>query len=375
MAHCKLPAHPPSALRQPSAAGVVSPAAGSWAPVRPLTRRAALRLLAAAAGGLASCRSTGPQVVVYAALDREFSEPVLEQFARASGIAVRAKYDDESTKTVGLASLIAQEAGRPRCDLFWNNEVLHTLRLARQGLLEAYHSPRAAAFPAVYRSSRGLWYGFAARARVLIVNTDRVPPDRRPSSLYDLCDRRWRGQIGIARPVAGTTATHVACLFASLGPPRAQQFLRDLKANDVQVLGGNRQVAQACSAGQIAFGLTDTDDALMAQQRGAPVAVVYPDTQPGGLGTLLIPNTLAIVRGAPHRRQAQMLVDYLLSPQAEAMLAACPSRQIPLQEGVAAHPEVATPATLKTLPVDFEAAAAQWEAAARFVAEEFLGSA
>ena len=70
-----------------------------------------------------------PEVVVYSALDREFSEPVLDDFTKASGIRVLAKYDDESTKTVGLTSAIIQESGRPRCDVFWNNEIINTLRL------------------------------------------------------------------------------------------------------------------------------------------------------------------------------------------------------------------------------------------------------
>ncbi|MCL6482528.1 MAG: extracellular solute-binding protein, partial [Firmicutes bacterium] len=320
------------------------------------TRRAAVGALAAGAlaGWAAGCHPSGRQVVAYAALDREFSEPVLEAFTRQTGIAVRAKYDDESTKTVGLASLIVQEAARPRCDLFWNNEVLHTVRLADKGLIAAYHSPHATAFPPSFRSPQGLWYGFAARARVLIVNQTLVPEVVHPSSIFDLCDRRWQGKVGIARPIAGTTATHVAVWFATLGPERAKQFLRDLKANDVQVLGGNRQVAQACAAGQIAFGLTDTDDALLAQQQGAPVMVVYPDRQAGQLGTLFIPNTLAILRGAPHRREAEQLVDFLLSPVAEAMLAQCPSRQIPLRMGGEAHSDVETPATVQPMAVDFD---------------------
>lgn len=340
-------------------------------------RRAALGALAASAvaGLVGGCRPPGRQVVVYTALDREFSEPVLQAFTRQSAIAVRAKYDDESTKSVGLASLILQEAARPRCDVFWNNEALHTVRLAARGLLEAYPSPQATAFPPQFRSPRGLWYGFAARARVLIVNRTLVPPSETPSSIFDLCDRRWKGRVGIARPIAGTTATHLAVWFAVWGAERAKQFLRDMKANEVQILGGNRQVAQACSAGQIAFGLTDTDDALIAQQQGAPVGVVYPDRQAGQLGTLFIPNTVAIVRGAGHQRQAEELLDFLLSPAAEAMLAACPSRQIPLRTGASAPPEVETPATVRPMAVDFEAAAAWWDAAARFVAEEFLGSA
>ena len=106
----------------------------------------------------------GQQVVVYSALDREFSEPVLDDFSKATGIHVLAKYDDESTKTVGLTNILIQEASRPRCDVFWNNEILNTLRLEQKGLIEAYRSPAAATYPEMYRSPDGTWHGFAARA-------------------------------------------------------------------------------------------------------------------------------------------------------------------------------------------------------------------
>src|SRR3954469_23453500 len=136
---------------------------------------------------LAGCWNTSSEeVVVYSALDREFAEPVLNEFSRNSGIRVLAKYDDESTKTVGLTNALMQEAGRPRCDVFWNNEIINTLRLEQKGLLEAYHSPVADGYPAMYRSADGTWHGFAARARILIVNTKLVEESRRPKSIYDL---------------------------------------------------------------------------------------------------------------------------------------------------------------------------------------------
>src|SRR5262245_16395157 len=71
-------------------------------------------------------KSEPPAVVVYTALDQEFSQPIFESFTRETGIAVKAKYDTESTKTVGLTQAILAERERPRCDLFWNNEILNT---------------------------------------------------------------------------------------------------------------------------------------------------------------------------------------------------------------------------------------------------------
>ena len=326
-------------------------------------------LLAACVGG---CVSRQPEIVVYAALDREFSEPVLDDFAKATGIRVLPKYDDESTKTVGLTSVLIQEASRPRCDLFWNNEILNTLRLEEKGLLAAYHPPAAEAYPEMYRSPEGTWHGFAGRARVLIVNTNLVPEAERPKSIYDLADPKWKGKTGIARPIAGTTATHAAVLFAALGEAKAKEFFRNLRANEVQVLGGNKQVAQACAAGQIAFGLTDTDDAIIELERAGPVAIVYPDREPKQIGTLFIPNTLAILKKCPHPDAAQKLVDFLLSPAVEAKLAAGASAQIPLNPQVDAKVRVETPKTVKAMAIDFAAAAREWDAVRKFIEAEFL---
>ena len=79
-------------------------------------------ILAITAVFMTGCqRSSTNEVVVYVALDREFSAPILAAFTEDTGIQVRAKYDLESNKTVGLTNLIIAEKDRPRCDLFWNN--------------------------------------------------------------------------------------------------------------------------------------------------------------------------------------------------------------------------------------------------------------
>jgi iron(III) transport system substrate-binding protein len=328
---------------------------------------------------LAGCwTSSKPEVVVYSAQDAEFAQPIFAQFAETSGVVVRPKFDVESTKTVGLAEAIAAEKNRPRCDVFWNNEILHTLRLEKQGLLAAYRSPLAEKYPAAFRSADGLWHGFAARARVLLVNTKLVPEAERPKSIFDLADPRWKGRVGMAKPLFGTTATHAACLFAALGDEKAKEFYRNLKANDAQILSGNKRVAVSVAAGQLAFGMTDTDDAIVEVEKGMPVEIVYPDQEEltensPAIGTLFIPNTLAVIRGCPHEADARRLVDYLLSPVVEKQLAEGPSAQIPLGENVEAKLRVKTPREIKAMQVDFESAAEKWDAAAKFLKNEFTG--
>lgn len=325
------------------------------------------------AAGLATGCVEKSELVVYTALDSQFSEQIFEEFTKDKQIPVQPKFDTEATKTVGLANAILQEGDRPRCDVFWNNEILNTLRLQQAGLLAPVEVPNADDYPAQYRSPDGLWYGFAARARVLLVNTDRVAEADRPASIYDMTKETWKGKCGIAKPLFGTTATHAACLFAVLGDEAAEKLFLDMKANDVQVLSGNKQVALAVAAGELDFGLTDTDDAMIEVERGRPVAIVYPDQGENELGTLFIPNTLCMIRNCPHPEAAQTLIRYLLQPKIEDQLAAGPSAQIPLNKNSTATPRVETPRTVKGMQVDFQQAAAKWDTAAKFITEEFTG--
>ncbi len=314
-----------------------------------------------------------PRVVVYSSLDREFSEPLLKAYAQKAGVELLPKFDVESTKTVGLTNLIMTEAEQPRCDLFWNNEILNTLRLKEKGLLAPFHPAHADELPATFRAKDGTWYGFAARARILLVNTKLVGEADRPAGIKDLLDPRWKGKIGIAKPLFGTTATQAACLFVAWGDDRAKTFFRDLKANGVQVLSGNKQVATAVGSGQLAFGLTDTDDAMGELEAGSPVVIIYPDRKSDELGTLFIPNTLALIKGSPHPEAARALADYLLSPEIETALADGPSAQIPLLTTTSAAARVETPRTVHAMEADFEAAVKIWDPVAAFLLAEFGG--
>jgi iron(III) transport system substrate-binding protein len=253
--------------------------------------------------------------------------------------------------------------------LFWNNEILNTFRLERAGLVWPYKSPVANVYPASARSPSGTWYGFAARARVLIVNKNH----RHPKSILDLTDPQWYDRCGIAKPLFGTTATHAACLFAAWGDAKAKDFFRDVKRN-ARIMSGNRQVAEAVSANQLSFGLTDTDDAIGEIAKGMPVEIVYPDQRQNELGTLFIPNTLALIKDSPQPKEAEKLLDFLLSPEVERKLAEGPSAQIPLQPGVEASSRVKTAAQVRAMEIDWSAAAAKWEETARFLQTEITGA-
>lgn len=340
---------------------------------RVTVRRLMRPMLAVAALTLFGCGKPvdSNQVIVYCALDREFSEPILNDFEQKTGVKVLAKYDTESTKSVGLAEQLIREQTRPRCDVFWNNEFLNTLRLVRAGVIQPYASPVGLQYPQSFRGQNNEWFGFAARVRVLLVNTKEVDQSSLPKRLEDLALPRWRGRIGIAKPLFGTTATHVACLFASMGAEKAEAFLRQLKENEVRILSGNKQVAVEVGSGALAMGLTDTDDSLAEIHARRPVKMVFLDQGTDERGMLVIPNTVAVVRGSPHRANAERLVDYLLDPEVEAKLALGPSGQLPLHPNTAAKPGLGLPENPRLMTVDFSAAVEQWDRAMKFIKDEF----
>jgi iron(III) transport system substrate-binding protein len=331
---------------------------------------------------LPGCAPRQPRVVLYSAQDQEFTTGLFEDFQEKTGLSVAAKWDTEANKSVSLYELLRQEANRPRCDVFWNNEILLTINLQRQGMLEPYASPAAAPYPAWARAEDNTWHAFAARARVLIVNTRLVEEGERPKGLLDLTDPRWRGRVVMAKPQFGTSATQAACLFEVLGPDRAKEYYRGLKANGVQLAPGNKQVAEWVGQGRTptgqlaAVGVTDTDDAIAEVKAGRDVAIIFPDRDKpsaGRMGTLFIPNTLMIIKGGPNPDGARKLVDYLLGPEVESRLAESDSHQIPLNPGVKAKlsPQIETSTTAHPMAVDFAKAANLFDEARRFLIEEF----
>ncbi|MEZ6094202.1 MAG: extracellular solute-binding protein [Pirellulaceae bacterium] len=326
-------------------------------------------LFGLAAIGLSSlcsgCLDTSDhEVIVYVALDREFSEPILKQFEEETGISVRAKYDVESSKTVGLANeLLVGDSERARADVFWNNEIMHTLRLKRAGRLATANPIHQADFPVAFVDPGQTWFGFAARARVIIVNTDLLDDeDARPRSVHELADPKWQGQCGIAKPLFGTTSTHAAVLFEQMGHEEATQFFEQVALNAVTE-AGNKQVAQHVAAGRYAWGITDTDDAIIELEKGYPVAIVIPDQGENESGCLLIPNTLCTLQGAPNPENAKRLIDFLLSHSIEDQLAESDSAQIPVSSQASLQSR-AMPQSFRPWHADFAKAANDWESVA-----------
>jgi iron(III) transport system substrate-binding protein len=270
-------------------------------------------------------------VVVYTSVDAEFALPFFEKFTRETGIAVVPRTDDEATKTTGLAERLLAMKGRPDGDVFWNSELSFTQLLADEGALEGYDAPSAHDIPAAFRDPQFRWTGFGARARVLIYNTKSVKRADVPATLEGLSDPRWKGRVCIAKPLFGTTRSHFVSLAIELGEEKAFALFRAWRANGVTVVESNGDVRNRVAEGQFDLGLTDTDDALGAMERNKPVDFTVPDQTRDLRGAYTVPNTVAILKGAPHEEYARAFVEYLLRPDSEKWLAENGAKQIPVR--------------------------------------------
>lgn len=258
------------------------------------------------------------EVIVYTSVDQPFAEPVFAEFTRKTGVKVRPVFDTEAAKTVGLANRLRAEAQVPKADVFWSSEFAHTIRLAREGLFSPYSPASATDLPELFRDPDSLWTCAGLRARVLIVN-HKLEQSRWPTSLKDLVNSQWQpGEVTVARPLFGTTNTQAAALYAAEGADGLESFFRALKNGGAAMVDGNSSTRDRVVAGSSLVGLTDSDDALVAIKRGDPVSMVFPDQD--GDGTLVIPNTVALVKGSPNTKAGQAFIDYITSAEGEIQL-------------------------------------------------------
>jgi iron(III) transport system substrate-binding protein len=268
-----------------------------------------------------------PTVVIYVSHDQVFSELILKDFEKETGISVRAIYDTEETKSTGAMNRLIAEKNNPQADVYWANEPIRADVLRQQGIVAPYASPNSQGIPANFRDPNGFWTGFAARARVLIVNKNI---GTKADSMLAYADAQWRGKTVVANPLFGTTTTQIAALFVLWGDERGQAFMNAVKDNGIKLSPSNGDSADLVARGEFAFSLVDSDDVVSRMRQHLPIELVYPDQGADGLGCFLVPNAVVLIAGAPHAELGKKLIDYLLSKETEAKLARSDAAQIPL---------------------------------------------
>ena len=317
---------------------------------------------------LASWRFYAPTgattVTVYVSHDEVFSEPILKDFEKETGIRVRAVYDTEETKSAGTMNRLIAEKNNPQAEVYWANEPVRAEVLRQKGIAAAYFSPNAAGIPETFRDPDGYWTGFAARARVLIVHRGATP---QPNSITSYTDPQWGGKTVIANPLFGTTTTQIAALFVLWGDEGARAFMQTMRDNAVKLSPSNGDSADFVARGEFAFSLVDSDDVVNRIQQGQPVELVYPDQGEGDIGCFIVPNAAVLIAGSPHPDSGKKLIDYLLSKDTERKLALSDAAQIPLHLGVPAPPGLKPIDSIKTMKANYAEIAAKLQAIQPFL--------
>ncbi len=289
-------------------------------------------------------------VTVYVSEDQVFSEPILKDFEKETGIKVRAVYDTEEAKSTGAMNRLIAEKDNPQADVYWANEPIRAEVLKQKGISASYVSTVAKDIPLVFKDPEGYWTGFSARARVLVVNNN---VKNKPQTILAYIDSRWKGKAVIANPLFGTTTSEVAALFTIWGEEQAKTFMNRLKENGVTLSTSNGESADFVAAGERDFSLVDSDDAVNRIRQGKTVTMIYPDQEEEGLGCFIVPNAAILIKGAPHPRAARQLIDYLLSNETERKLAFADCAQIPLHPAVKIPPELKPLSAIKVMPVNY----------------------
>jgi iron(III) transport system substrate-binding protein len=138
----------------------------------------------------------------------------------------------------------------------------------------------------------------------------------------------------MARPLAGTTLTHMAALFVLLGPEKAERLFTGIKRNGVTIVDGNALAKDLVVEGEARFCLTDTDDARIGVREDPRLSIVVPDQGAGGMGAVLIPGSVALVKNGPNPREAKRCIEFLLSRTVVRSLLENGAFQVPLRGDV-----------------------------------------
>lgn len=318
-------------------------------------------VLLTAAGCKPTPKAAPPdKLVVYCSVDEAFARRVLDSYRNRTDVELSVVFDSEAGKTTGLVNKIISEAraGRPRADVFWSSELFNTILLGRRGLLDPYDSPAAADIGARFKDPQHRWTALAARARVLAFNPQRIKPEEVPARWEQLAAPEFAKHTAMANPLFGTTRGHVAAMFALWGSRRGRAFLTRLRDGGLRLVDGNSAAVRDVIARRSVLAATDTDDVWLAQRSGASLDLTYPDMGDGG--TLLIPCSVAIIKGSRNAAAARKLIDFLVSAEVERMLAESDSRNIPVREWLRDELGINQPPESK---VDFNAVADAMEEA------------
>ena len=253
--------------------------------------------------------NSGKKLIIYTSMKESLISGIVEGFKKKNpGIEV----DYQSAGAGKLMAKIAAErqSGRILADVIWTSEVPDFYKMKQEGILAQYKSPVFKEVLNPFEDYDG--YFTAARFGTLgiAINTDKIKTP--PAQWSDLLKPEYKGAFGIADPaLSGTAYMSVALLEKQFG----WEFFEKLHGNQARIGKGSGQVIDDTASGELSASLAVdyiTNDKV---KKGAKIALYYPPE------LLLVPSPVAIFKGSANTEAAQKFVDYLLSQEAQTLIA------------------------------------------------------
>ncbi|MGY4801510.1 extracellular solute-binding protein [Teichococcus aerofrigidensis] len=334
-------------------------------PFRPL--RVALGALVLA---LAAPAARSAEVNLYTTREPGLIRPLLDRFTQETGTTVNTVFVQG-----GLAERLAAEGARSPADLAMVVDIGNLMELVDRDLAQPVQSATlTAAVPSALRGADGRWFALSTRARALYVSRERVSEADAASLTYeDLADPRFRGKVCIRSGQHPYNTALFAALLIKHDEAWLRTYLTGVKANLARrAAGGDREVARDIMAGLCDVGVANTYYmGLMLAGRGGDeqrrwaqaVRVVLPAD-----GAMVNISGAVVARHAPNRAEAVKLLEFLVSPEAQALYAEM-NFEYPVRADAPLHPITAGFGPQQALAVSLPEIAAKRVQASRIVDE------
>ena len=255
------------------------------------------------------CAPSDGSLTVYSGRSENLIGPVLEAFSCETGVEVKVRWGSSTD----LALLLSEEGDRTEADVYLSRSPGPVGFLESEGLLGTVDDDVLGLVAAGSRSKSATWVGFSGRKRVLVHNLDNVAPDELPRSVFDLTDEHYRGRVAI--PATNGSFLDWFTVFRDRhGTDTAEQWLRDMVANDARPYPNNRSIVEAAGRGEIDMGLVNHYyQHQEAAAAGDSHRAANHDFDDDDIGSLLIITAAAVTAASDNAREANDLVAYLLS--------------------------------------------------------------
>ncbi len=293
-----------------------------------------------------------PVVTVYSERKEHLIKPMFDKFTTETGIGVRYITD-------GAGPLIARldnEAEATPADLLITVDAGNLWQASERGVLRSIESDVLEEnIPAHLQAADNTWFALSLRARTIVYSTERVSPDE--LSTYEaLADPKWKGRLCLRTSKKVYNQSLVGTMIKTLGTEQTEQIVRGWVDNlATEPYSNDTAVMEAIVAGQCDVGLVNTYyfGRLHAAQPDIPLALFWPNQD--GRGVHVNVSGAGITKYAPHPEEAQQLLEWLASEEAQYDFARL-NQEYPAHPDVEFSPEVESWGTFKADNLNVEAA-------------------